>query len=97
MILLRFDKAACRNAGGFFVSGKEILSRLNRSSSQPMTDFINHLPQIHELYIFLIANKLNHTDLGTPPESGGETFSSQFYKMFPLLSRGGVDSSEVRG
>jgi len=36
-------------------------------------------------------------DLGTPPESGGEIFSSQFNEMFPLLSRGGVDSSEVRG
>jgi hypothetical protein len=34
----------------------------------------NHLPQIHELHVS-ITNQLNIMDLGTPPESGGETYS----------------------
>jgi hypothetical protein len=34
--------------------------------------YFYHLPQIHELNDLKI-NELNHMDLGTPPETGGET------------------------
>jgi hypothetical protein len=33
----------------------------------------DHLPQIHDIDR-LLDNIMNHMDLGTPPEPGGETF-----------------------